>query len=185
MILDFNLVFTGTTPASNIGNTDHTDSPTASGTGAVSSNVIDLNLTGLPVLGSNVGARDMGVGDEPALKVLSQAVAAFSGGTSLVQDLQGAPDNGSGAPGTYATFYSTPAYRPAMMTAGARLMEIDMPRPPYAFAAPMPRFLRILYNCVGGISTGSLFSTLVLDRFDQVVQRTAAGNSAIVGGYPP
>ena len=100
MILDFLAQFTGSTPAP--GNNDQaTDSPTT-GT-QTSSNIIDLHMLGIPVLAANQGARDMGIGDDPALKLAIQVTSAFTGGTSLQVNLQGAPDNGTGIPGTFTT----------------------------------------------------------------------------------
>lgn len=145
-----------------------------------SSNILDLHISsGLPVLANLQGARDIGVGDNPALKLLVQVITAFGGGTSLSVNLQGAPDNGSGAPGSYATWWSTPVYTEAQLVAGARLMDMDMPRPPAAVG--MPRFLRLGYVSVGTHTSGALGGWIVIDRHDQAYQGT---NNAILGGYP-
>lgn len=148
-----------------------------------SANVIDLHGTGLlPVLTNLQGARDMGIGDDPALKMLVQITTTFtSGGAATLQiALQGAPDNGSGAPGSYATWWTSPAYALATLVAGARLYDMDMPRPPAGIA--IPRFLRMNY-IIGAATTtaGQLISGIVLDRMDQVYSST---NNAIMGGYP-
>src|SRR3974390_2598432 len=100
MILDNLLMFTGTSNGASGGVTSgpNTDMPT---TGAqTSSNIIDLHMLGIPKLVSGQGARDIGIGDDPAMKILVVVTTAFVGGTSLAVGLQGAPDNGSGAPGT-------------------------------------------------------------------------------------
>src|SRR5438445_13042185 len=83
----------------------------ATGTQA-SANVIDFGGPGLPVLANLQGARDMGIGDDPALKLLVQVSTTFTSGGAgtLSVTLQGAPDNGSGLPGTYATWRPSPAY---------------------------------------------------------------------------
>src|ERR1017187_780569 len=108
MIMDALLLFTG--GAGGVGNADGaTDSPTT-GTQA-SSNVIDLGLVGIPASisgGGGGGARDMGIGDDPALKLMVNVNVLFAGGTSLGVILQGAPDSGTGTPGTYTTMYSGP-----------------------------------------------------------------------------
>src|SRR5215472_13404165 len=91
MILDGALQFTGTA-----GIAGSVDSPTT-GT-QQSTNTIDL-----------VNARDLGIGDDPALKLLIQCITTFTGGTSLDIQLQGAPDNGSGSPGTYTTMWDSTA----------------------------------------------------------------------------
>jgi len=106
MILDAFQLFTGggTAPGNGDG---ATDSPT---TGTQnSSNVLDYGvILGIPSYANGGGARDMGVGDDPSLKLMIAVTTAFAGGTSLGIVLQGAPDNGSGAPGSYTTMYSGP-----------------------------------------------------------------------------
>lgn len=169
MILDFNLQFTGTILAP-------TDTPTT-GT-QTSTNIIDLHDAGIPVLVANQGARDMGIGDMPSLKIHVVVTVAFTLGTSLQINLQGAPDNGSGAPGTFATFASTPVYAEASLIIGARLFDQDMPRPP--LDAPFPRFLQLQYVSVGTHTTGQIRGNIVIDRMDQVEQA-----NAFMGGYPP
>lgn len=145
-----------------------------------STNVLDLHIIngGLPVLSNNQGARDIGIGDDPAMKILVQVSTAFSGGTSMSVTLQGATDNGSGAANAFSSWWVSPAYTTAQLVAGARLMDMDMPRPPAAVA--IPRFLRLLYTTVGAC-TGNVSSYIVLDRDDQPYQGT--GN-ATMGGYP-
>lgn len=149
----------------------------------VSGNIIDLHMAGIPVLANLQGARDMGIGDNPALKMLVQVATAFTsaGAATLQIALQGAPDNGSGVPGSYATWWLSPAYALATIAvAGARLYDMDMPRPPAGIA--IPRFLRMAY-IIGGATTtaGTVISGIVLDRFDQPYSST--GN-AVNGGYP-
>lgn len=133
-----------------------------------STNVLDLGITGgLPVSASGGGARDMGIGDSPALKINSQVVATFTsaGAGTLSVALQGAPDNGSGAPGAFVTWYVSPVYALATLAIGANLLPMDMPRPPAGIA--IPRFLRLLYTVAGATMTaGSVASQLVLDRQD-------------------
>src|SRR5215469_13751774 len=100
MIIDGALQFTGTA-----GIAGSTDSPTT-GT-QQSTNVVDL-----------LNARDLGIGDDPALKLLIQIIATFTGGTSLDVQLQGAPDNGSGLPGTYTTMWDSGVIVEADLLAG-------------------------------------------------------------------
>lgn len=148
MIIDGALQFTGTA------GTVSSDSPT---TGTQNStNIIDL-----------VNARDLGVGDDPAMKILVEVTTAFTVGTSLQIELQGAPDNGSGSPGTYTTYASGPVIAEANLTVGATLMDLDLPRK--AAGAALPRFLRIRYVTVGTHSTGAVYGALVLDRQDNVI----------------
>jgi hypothetical protein len=155
MILDGLLQFTGTA------GTVSTDSPTT-GT-QQSTNVIDL-----------VNARDMGIGDDPALKLMVVIQTTFASGTSLELQLQGAPDNGSGAPGSYTTMWDSGAIAEASLVAGRYLANIDMPRTLLATpsnpsaAQALPRFLRLQYVTVGTHTAGQLYGFLVLDRQDQI-----------------
>jgi hypothetical protein len=177
MIIDGLLRFTGVTPASGIGNADGTDSPT---TGAqTSTNILDLHMLGIPVLANLQGARDMGIGDDPALKLLVQVQAAFTGGTSLIVALAGATDNGSGAPNAFSVWWTSPTYAEAGLTVGTRLYDMDMPRPPAGVA--VPRFLQLNYTSAGSHGAGKLSGQIILDRFDQMYQST---NNAVLGGYP-
>jgi hypothetical protein len=145
-----------------------------------STNVIDLHMAGIPVLAAGQGARDIGIGDDPAMKLLVQVSVAAAGGTSLIVALQGAPDNGSGLPGTFVTWWTSPTYALATLVAGARLYDMDMPRPPAGVVEP--RFLRLIYTAAGVFTAGNLQAFIVLDRHDQFYN---ALNNAILGGYPP
>jgi hypothetical protein len=154
----------------------------AAGTQA-STNIIDLHGTGLlPTLAANQGARDMGIGDDPALKLLVIVTTTFtSGGAGTLQvALQGAPDNGSAAPGSYSTWWSSPAYALATLNAGSQLMNMDFPRPPDGIS--MPRFVRLLYTVAAATMTaGNVSAYIVLDREDQPYQGT---DNSVLGGYP-
>jgi hypothetical protein len=147
-----------------------------------SANIIDLHMAGIPVLANNQGARDIGIGDDPAMKLLVQVISTLtSGGAATLQvALQGATDNGSGSPNAFSTWWQSPAYALATLVAGARLYDMDMPRPPAGIA--IPRFLRMQYIIGAAAGTGgTLASFIVLDRMDQIY---AATNNAIMGGYP-
>lgn len=149
----------------------------------VSTNVIDLGVTsGIPSSAQGGGARDIGIGDDPAMKLLVQIIAtATSGGAAtLAIALQGAADNGAGAPGAFNSWWTGPAYALAALKAGARLYDMDMPRPPDGLA--IPRFLRMAYTIAAATLTGgSISAFIVLDRFDQPYQGT---DNSIYGGYP-
>ncbi len=150
-----------------------------------STNAIDLGMgqvgnQQIPTFAAGGGARDIGIGDDPAMKLLVQISTTFtSGGAATLQvALQGAPDNGSGLEGTYTTWYTSPAYALATLIAGARLLDMDMPRPPAAIV--IPRFLRLAYIIAGATTTaGNVSSYIVLDRHDLPEQ-----SNAVLGGYP-
>lgn len=181
MIIDGLLLFSGTSNGSTggTGSGTYTDLPTSGTT--YSANVIDLGLKGIPATsgtsgtGTGGGARDIGIGDDPAMKVMVDVTNVFDTLTSLQCILQGTHDNGSGAP--YATDWTTMASGPvvalANLVAGARIFDIDMPRP--APGEALPRYLRIGYVVVGSANTGGLVeAALVLDRDDQIVGATGA-----------
>lgn len=173
MILDRALVFSGVVGTSIV------DSPTITG---VSTNIVDLHIgpPGIPVLAAGQGARDMGIGDDPALKLLVQVTTAFTGGTNLAIALQGAQDTGTGGPGAFTSWWSSPTVATAALTQGTRLYDMDMPRPPAGIA--VPRFLQMAYTITGTMTGGSLLSAIVLDRSDQMYNATA---NAVLGAYPP
>lgn len=149
----------------------------------VSTNVIDLGITsGVPSSASGGGARDIGIGDDPAMKLLVQVATTFTSGgaATLAVSLQGAVDNGSGAPAAFSTWWTSPIYALAALNAGSRLFDMDMPRPPDGIA--IPRFLRMSYAIAGAtVTAGALSSFIVLDRDDQIYQGT---DNSILGGYP-
>lgn len=153
---------------------------TANGTTQNSANILDLHIIngGLPVLANLQGARDIGIGDDPALKLLVQVTVAATTGTSMTVSLEGATDNGSGAPNAFSVWWVSPAYTTAQLVAGARLMDMDFPRPPQGIA--VPRFLKLVYTTVSTCNP-TLGAYIVLDRMDQMYQST---NNAVMGGYP-
>ena len=147
-----------------------------------STNVIDFGIaSGIPSSANGGGARDMGIGDDPSLKMVVQVGTAFTSGGAgtLAVALQGAPDNGSGAPGSYSTWWTSPTYALATLNAGSQLMNIDFPRPPDGIA--VPRFVRLLYTVgTATMTAGTVSSYIVLDRMDQMYQGT---DNSILGGY--
>ena len=171
MILDRLLVFSGVVGTSIV------DSPTASG---VSTNIIDLGISGLPPASAGGNARDLGIGDDPALKLLVQITTTFTGTSTLAVALQGAQDAGTGAPGAFSSWWTSPTVAAANLVQGARLYDMDMPRPPAGL--PVPRFLQMAYTLSATPTAGSLLAALVLDRFDQMYNATA---NQTLGGYPP
>lgn len=178
MILDSLWLFTG--GSGGVGNNDgKTDSPT---TGAQnSSNVIDLAGPALPAsFTSPAGGpgRDLGIGDDPALKLMVLVTTTFTGGTSLQINFQGAPDNGSGAPGSYTIMMSGEIVVEADLVAGVRLADLDYPRTGPLAPTP-PRFVQLGYVSVGTHSAGKIEGLVVLDRNDQILN-----TNGVLSGYP-
>ena len=148
-----------------------------------STNIIDLGGPAIPALASGQGARDIGIGDDPTMKLLVQVTTTFTSGGAgtLSVSLQGSADNGSGTPLSFATWYTTPAYALATLVQGARLMDMDMPRPPDGI--PIPRFLRLSYVIGTATMTAGIVEAFLMgDRMDQYYTGT---NNAVMGGYPP
>lgn len=146
-------------------------------------NTLDYGiLSGIPSSANGGGARDMGVGG-PALKLFAQVAEAFdsAGAATLQVHLQGAEDDGNGDPDTFETWWSSPAYALTDIDAvGAQLFSMDFPRPPQG--APIPRFVRLLYQVAGATTTaGAVTAGVVLDRPDQAYN---AEDNSILGGYP-
>ena len=178
MIIDAGQLFTGTANGASGGITAsaYTDFPTT-GTQAAS-NVIDYGVVnGIPAGGATTPAnRDMGIGDDPSLKVAAIATTAFAGGTSLQLQIQGAPDNASGASGTYYTLWTGAAIVEANLIQGAQLANIDMPRT-IPGVGPV-RYIKLNFISVGTHTSGAVEAFISLDRFDQPF--SAAGN---LSGY--
>jgi hypothetical protein len=194
MILDKLFQFTGnvlaTAPAV-VGTANGDDFP-VTGTTGTSSSIVDIGVglelvtnplgAALPPLlagGGGGGARDLGIGDDPAMKLLVEVTAAFNVLTSLQIAIQGAPDDGTGEPGTFTSFAFGPVIPLAQLVVGAHLMDLDIPRVPAGIA--LPRYLQLNYLIVGGSNTsGRLRAWAVLDRADQIVSTTGA-----LSGYTP
>lgn len=152
MIEDGALQFTGAA-----GVAGSVDNPTT-GT-QQSTNIIDL-----------VNPRDMGIGDDPALKLTCIVKTTFTGGTSLQIQYQGAPD-AAGSPGTWTTYAESAAILEADLVAGRYLLPIDVPRPPPG--VPLPRFHRLQYVTAGTHTAGGIHAFLALDRADYVAYPAA------------
>jgi len=194
MILDNLLLFSGTSNgASGVPALDSLHDRPTTGTQA-SSNILDLaqgtaaNPALPPSQTQSAGPpattaqpiRDLGIGDDPALKILVVVTTALTGGTTLTVNLQGAPDSGTGTPGSFTTWWSSPSYGVAVLLTGSRLMDMDMPRPP--LGSPEPRFIQLQYVSTGTFTAGALLASLVLDRHDQIYNN--AGVNSLLGGYP-
>ena len=178
MILDSLLLFTGTSQGASGGitSTSNTDAPTT-GT-QVASNVLDLGVaSGVPSSANGAGARDIGVGGNPVLWLWATVTVAFAGGTSLQLLLAGAPDNGSGAEGSYTTMWTSFAYVEANLDVGAQLANVSVPR--VVPGQVLPRFLRLSFVTVGTHTGGAVGAGVVLDRFDQI-----QGVDSALSGYP-
>lgn len=122
-----------------------------------STNVIDL-----------LNARDIGVGDNPAMKVMVVVTTSFTttNSATLMIQAQGSTDNT-----TYTTYAESRAYAAADLVAGNPLGNIDWPV--IGPADPLPRYLRLNYVTGPNVGTsafgtgtvsGAITAALVLDR---------------------
>lgn len=130
---------------------------------APSTNIIDL-----------LNARDLGVGDND-LKVMvicDNTWASADGTATLNVEFQGAPDNGSGAPGTYTTYAESGALTITQLNSGGNggaLLNIEVPARSVigdvGQGTALPRFYRL--NFVEGteaFTAGNiLYAGIVLD----------------------
>lgn len=119
---------------------------------ADSTNVIDL-----------LNARDIGAGNAPGatpkLMVLVTTAFATTNAGTLTVKVQGSTDNS-----TYTTYAESRAYTSAEMTAGVRLLDIDIPRP--SGTAALPRYLKLNYTVANAFTGGAVTSAIVLGRDD-------------------
>lgn len=147
-----------------------------------STNVLDFGINGIPISANGGGARDMGIGCPLKLLVqMSQGLDSSTDSVTLQVHIEGAPDNGSGSPGSYERWWSSPAYTVAEAKTGARLLDIDFPRPPQG--APIPRYVRLVYTlATENPSAGLINAFVVLDRIDQPYK---GADNSVLGGYQP
>ncbi|MGC9195347.1 MAG: Bbp16 family capsid cement protein [Syntrophobacteraceae bacterium] len=120
-----------------------------------SANILDLSQ----IAGSAAGrGRDIGIGDDPELKIAIEVMTAFAGaGASMQIELQTAPDNGSGSPGTWAPINMTPVIPVASLVPGQiNTLEI---------VPGVQKFLKLTYVVTGAnMTAGAIASGIVLDR---------------------
>ena len=99
--------------------------------------------------------RDIGIGDDPALKLVIGISASFAAaGAATVQAAwQTCADNAS-----WATLTQSPAYALSQLAAGQEIFRIDAP-------IGTQRYNRLYYTVANGpFTAGALSAQLVLDR---------------------
>jgi len=139
MILDSNLAFS--------------EAQTAT-TDAASTNILDL-----------VDARDMGIGDDPAIKVLCLVETAFTtdstNASTLTVQFQVSTDSTS-----WTTLTQTPALLAASLADKNKIFPIDFPALP-SYVSALPQYVRLYYDVgVAAFATGKLSTYMVLGRDD-------------------
>lgn len=178
MILDGFLTFTGSAQGASGGiqSTAYGDLPTTGTT--VASNIIDLGVnSGVPSDANGGGARDIGVGDDPSLKLSAIMAVGLTAGGTIQLELDGAPDN-AGVPGSYTVMWQSQAIAAAQAVAGFQLCNVDVPR--VVPGQPIPRYLRLRFIQGSTANTaGIVEAQIVIDRDDQIV-----GTGGAYSGYP-
>lgn len=148
----------------------------AAGVDIPSTNVIDLlgngagttvqNITGIATLPGQADA--MGIPDvRPELVVaIGTALVADTGTPTLSVELQAAPDNGSGSPGTYVILGRSAPITVAQGTANTIIARLPW-LPPFP-ANLRPRFLRLNFEIPAGtnFSAGTIAYALVTSSRD-------------------
>jgi hypothetical protein len=157
------------------------------GVGIQSQVVPPITSPAIPGVAAGAGARDLGIGDDPSLKLLVEltAAAASAGTTTIQVQLLGAPDSGTGTEGAFTIMAQsdviglvTGGVTQAAGSQGSHLFDIDVPRPKPG--TPLPRYLRLQYVLTGTGTGGTISSYIVIDRNDQIF--SAAGFQS---GYVP
>lgn len=184
MIIDNYLLFTGTSNGASGGVTSgaNTDSVAQTAATYICSNIVDLGVTsGVPSSANGGGARDIGIGDSPALKLFIQVTTTLtSGGSATLQfELDGAPDNGSGSPSSsYTTMWQSQAIGYATLTQGAEIANVDVPR--IVPEQVLPRFLRLRFIVgTATITAGAVEAAILLNQ-----QQLILGATNAISGYP-
>lgn len=162
MILDGNLQFSGIAGIPTVG------TGTTQGTAGMGDDPMLAAITNSNNTVDLLNARDMGIGDDPALKLLTVVSVAGAGGTSMQIAVQGSPDNA-----TWTTMQTGPVIPLANLLVGTYLFATDLARivgpfPDRPGLQVLPRYLRLLYAAVGVFTAGRFFGYLVLDREDQI-----------------
>lgn len=163
MILDGLLQFTGIAGIPTVG----------SGTGQNTAGMGDDPMLAAITNSNNtidlLNARDMGIGDDPALKLICPVSVAGVGGTSMQIAVQGSVDNT-----TWITMATGPVVLTANLLIGTYLFAADLPRIMAPFvdhpgaSQALPRYLRLAYTAAGTFTAGRFFGYLGLDRTDQI-----------------
>ena len=181
MILDASLLFDGSMSAAGVFTGKDATAWTVSTN--VSTNDIDLGGPAIPASASGGGARDIGAGGGIQIpQILCQVTSnlySTGGGTVNVQ-VCGAPDDGTGAAGTYVvmaesgviTLSTTNPVQTGIGYAGQDLISISVPNAiinQFTTLYGRPRFLRVRYVVATAVMTaGRVVTGIVLGRDDNL-----------------
>lgn len=105
---------------------------------------------------------------------------AFAGAGTLTMQFQGAPDNGSGSPGTYKVYEQTPAMTIAQLTASSFFGRLKWP---YEYPdGDNPRFFRLAFVPSSTFTAGTVAYAVVTMGPWVNYAKYAAKNFAVAGG---
>jgi len=147
-------VFTGTTVAS--GSTFQVGNQ-------VSANLIDMSQ----IAGSAKGyGRDIAVGDD--IELVSLVIVSFTGSSSTMQlQVQYAPDNGSGSPGSFVTVAQSVAFTLAQLVAGEEIWRTKLPpmSPAGIYGTAVPKYLQMNYVVgTANMTAGAIATFICIDK---------------------
>lgn len=113
--------------------------------------VVPHMINGFPASSSALGS-DWGAGDGVAIPhvYVSFPTVGVSSNTITIS-VKAAPDNGSGAEGTYTTLVSTPAIAESVFTAGD-IVDIQLPPIHYTEGEALPRFYKLTYTMSAAVT---------------------------------
>lgn len=142
---------------------------------AASTNLYDVtgagagNVPNMVFGTTGLAGADMGLGDSamrPTAYFTVGTTFTAAGAATLQIQIQAAPDNGAGSPGTYTTIVETSAFAKALLVAGANL---QIPLPPITLGEALPRFYRFNYLvATGPMTAGSLTGAILLNAPSQI-----------------
>ena len=157
MIMDALLLFDGSVNAQGMltGTSVNSGTSFTAGFATDSQNIIDVSQIASSASGRG---RDVGIGDQADLQIAIEIMTSFAGaGASMQIELQTAPDNGSGAPGTWSVINMTPVIPIANLVAG-QIAYLDI-------VPGVQKFLKLTYMVTGAnMTAGAIVSAIVLDR---------------------
>lgn len=142
-------------------------------TGAGSGNAPALSFGNSTTFGDDIGLGD-GIAIPQLIVTIPTTFVTSNAGTLQVS-LQSAPDNGSNAPGTYTTDYSSAVFAAATLVQGV-LLQVPVPARPAG--AALPRFYRVVYTVANAFTAGTVNAAIVLNP------PSIVGTVNMAGAYP-
>jgi len=160
MIMDALMFFDGSQSSSGVlsGTTVSSGSTFTSGATTDSANIIDVSqiASSASGLGRDIGAT----GEAHDLNIICQVLTTFTGSSSTLQiEVQTAPDNGSGSPGsTWTPLALSNAIPLTGLTGGTEIFRVTVP-------LGVQKFLKLTYIVgTANMTAGQIMSFIAVDR---------------------